>query len=124
MKELASPGGPLWPIDLTDPTQRETVAKRLAMQRLTGMLFSPAVPADFDWTPDSFRSVTPAEQLDKLPKDFKPLVELEVAAVLEEDFGGSLERLLDATDDEKAKAWYAFGMRWKWSHPREPLVSW
>ena len=50
VSELASPGGPLWPIDGVDPARREVVARRRAMQRLTGSLFAPAAPRDLVWT--------------------------------------------------------------------------
>lgn len=60
-EELAAEGGPLWPIDLTDPSQRPRVARRRALERLTGTLFAPAVPPDFRWTPEAFAAVLTPE---------------------------------------------------------------
>ena len=57
--ELSREGGALWPIDLTDENRRAEVAQRCADHRLTGTLFSPAMPQDFDWTPAAFRAAVP-----------------------------------------------------------------
>ncbi len=65
--ELAKEGGSLWPIDLTEEDLREVVARRRAMQRLTGTLFAPAVPNGFDWTVAAFREAVPEKRRDQLP---------------------------------------------------------
>ena len=105
--QLARPGGPLWPVDMTDPLKRATVARRLAMQRLTGMLFAPAVPPEFDWSVAAFRQAVAADQIDSLPEVFDDDVKLAVEEVVSQDFGGSLKQLAGAPDEEQANAWYA-----------------
>ena len=75
VNELAKKGGLLWPVDLTDQALRPIVARRLAMERLTGSLFAPAVPKDFAWTAQAFRDITPANQKDEIPDDFDEIVE-------------------------------------------------
>ncbi|MEM9367763.1 MAG: MMPL family transporter [Planctomycetota bacterium] len=55
--DLASPGGALWPVDLTDESYRQQVAMRRAEERLAGSLFAPAVPRDFDWNVTSIAGV-------------------------------------------------------------------
>ena len=49
VEELAQKDGSLWPVTLTDESRRAIVAKRLAMERLTGSLFAPAIDEQFDW---------------------------------------------------------------------------
>lgn len=105
--ELARDGGALWPVDFTDETRREVVARRLAMQRLTGTLFAPAMGPDFDWTARAFREAIPQERRDQLPEDFDAIVEATLARELEEGFDGSLEQLRNATLDRRTDVWYA-----------------
>ena len=56
-----SEGGALWPFDLTEEDRREVVARRRAMQRLTGTLFAPAVPNRFLLDAAAFRASHPRE---------------------------------------------------------------
>lgn len=105
-RELAREGGPLWPVDLTDPSERPLVAKRRAMKRLTGTLFAPAVPEGFRWTPEAFREVVPAPRRDELPADFDAVVAQTVARIVEERYGGELQDLLQATTEAQADSWY------------------
>lgn len=106
VEELAQEGGPLWPIDLTEEDKREVVARRLAMQRLTGTLFAPAVSADFGWTVDAFRSAVPAARRDELPVTFDESVDQALTQILEDQYDGSLERLKSDTLDGRTAAWY------------------
>ncbi len=105
--ELSQEGAALWPIDLTEEDQRKKVAMRNAMGRLTGTLFAPAVPPDFDWAADSFRQAIPAERRDRLPEDFDVVAANTVAAIVAEQYDGSIQRLSEATVQEQADAWYA-----------------
>ncbi|TWU58607.1 MMPL family protein [Rubripirellula tenax] len=105
--ELASEGGPLWPIDLTDEERRGAVAKRLAIERLTGTLFAPAVPTQFSWTPDAFRAALPETRRSEFPADFDALATATLDSHLQRHFGGSLDQLQSATDTQKTEAWYA-----------------
>jgi hypothetical protein len=105
--ELACEGGPLWPIDLTDESMRAVVAERRAMQRLTGTLFAPAVPAQFAWTPQAFRDQVPEVRRDELPEDFDYWVETTLSQIVSEQYDGKLESLKAASTTAKADAWYA-----------------
>ncbi len=105
--ELAREGGALWPIDFTDEDRREVVARRLAMQRLTGTLFAPAMGPDFQWTAAAFREAVPESRRDQLPEDFDVLAEATLAQQLEEHFGNSLEQLRAATLERRTDVWYA-----------------
>ena len=105
--ELAREGGSLWPVDLTEEDRRKVVARRRAMQRLTGSLFAPAVPKDFSWSVAAFRAAIPEKRRAHLPENFDGLVEQSVAQIIDEQFDGSLEQLKTATLDQQTDAWYA-----------------
>jgi len=105
--ELAREGGPLWPVDLTDEAKRPVVARRRAMQRLTGMMFAPAVPSDFNWTPAAFRAAVSAHREIEQPADFDARVAAELQRIVNEQFGGSLDQLRSATSTRQAEVWYA-----------------
>ena len=104
--ELAREGGSLWPIDLTDEDRREVVARRRAMERLTGSLFAPAVPNDFRWTTEAFRLALPQEKRGDLSPEFDALVSQTLDRIVEEKFEGSLSRLKSATLEAQTEAWY------------------
>ncbi|MEO1616738.1 MAG: MMPL family transporter [Planctomycetota bacterium] len=107
VRELAKEGGLLWPVDFTDPTMRATVAKRRAIERLTGSLFAPAVPPEFDWTPESFRGVLPEQDRSDLPENFDAIAAKALAQHLDENYDGDLDRLVSAETPQQSKAWYA-----------------
>lgn len=102
--QLAVEGGPLWPIDLTDLDQRADVARTRATERLTGTMFAPALPADFDWTPAAVFDRLPAESRASIPADFDVLVRGAVEQI-QQRFGGTAEGLRQASMDERSQAW-------------------
>ncbi len=106
VEQLAKEGGPLWPIDLTDASRREEVARRLAMQRLTGTLFAPAVPHAFKWTGESFVAAVPEDRRASLPEGFAAIADAVVAEAVEDKFDGSLESLATAPIDDQTDVWY------------------
>lgn len=101
---LAVEGGPLWPIDFTDVDQRGAVARKRAVERLTGTLFAPALPPGFDWSPEAVHSLLPEATREGLPEDFDFLVRRAVKQI-QQRFGGDLDGLLGATLDEQSAAW-------------------
>ncbi|GAA5506844.1 efflux RND transporter permease subunit [Novipirellula caenicola] len=105
--ELSAEGGALWPIDLTDESMRATVARRLALERLTGTLFANAVPYGFDWEIESFRNEIPASRRDALPEDFDERVKQNFESILADRFDGSLDQLRAASTAEQDYVWYA-----------------
>ncbi len=106
VEQLAKEGGPLWPIDLTDASRREEVARRLAMQRLTGTLFAPAVPHEFEWTGESFVAAVPEDKRASLPDGFAAIADAVVAEAVKDKFAGSLESLATAPIDDQTDVWY------------------
>lgn len=106
-EELARPDGPLWPRDATRRSLKPTIARRQAMERLSGTLFGPAVPPDFGWTPEEFADEIPAGRRDALPEDYRGIVQATLQARLVESFGGELSELIHSGPDEKAEVWYS-----------------
>ncbi len=106
LEELAREGGSLWPVDLTDEAEREEVARRRAMDRLTGTLFAPPVPPDFDWSASSFRAQIPQDQWEELPERFDSFVDYTVTEWIEEHYDGDRDRFLQAKTQAQTDAWY------------------
>lgn len=107
VEELAQEGGSLWPVDLTDESRRGVVAKRLAMDRLTGSLFAPAISDQFAWTPQAFREMIPENRKGDLPLDFDFIVERVLNETVESEYGGSLDALKAASLSERTHVWYS-----------------
>ncbi|MDM4014469.1 efflux RND transporter permease subunit [Roseiconus lacunae] len=107
VKELSKEGGLLWPVDLTDPSRRPIVARRRAMERLTGSLFAPAVPEGFTWTAEEFRRVIADDQQDAIPENFATVVETTLKDFADQRFGGDLDQLAKAETNVQTDAWYA-----------------
>lgn len=105
--ELACEGGPLWPIDLTDESRRPTVARRRAMERLTGTLFAPAMSDDFGWDAEAFRAAIPEKRRAELPEEFDALARLTLEQILEDQYDGSIENLKSASLEDRTDAYYA-----------------
>ncbi len=105
-EELAREGGPLWPIDLTDESHRAEVARRRAMERLTGTLYAPAVPNGFDWSAEAFRDQIAASKADELPERFDEFVNFTVEQWIEDRFDGDRQAFLDASTEAQTELWY------------------
>lgn len=103
--ELSAEHGALWPIDLTDAAEKPAVARRLAVERLTGTLFAPPVPDDFAWTAEAFTNQVPADKRDSLEPDFGFVVNAKIDEIVEDRFDGNLESLRQATSEDQATAW-------------------
>jgi len=105
--ELSSPGGALWPVDTTAPEKRGLVARRRAMERLTGSLFAPAVPPKFQWTAKEFVAALPEEQRDQVPNEYARIVTDTLQEFADERFEGDLAKVTTSITATQADAWYA-----------------
>ena len=105
---LAAPDGPLWPIDGTDSDRRETVARRLAMERLTGTLFAPAVPAGFDWSgPSIVDAAIDAGTIGRAdPEAAIVAAQAKIDQIVDENFDGQLAKLRGAPEEVQSAHWY------------------
>lgn len=111
-EELAAEGGPLWPVDLTDPESRPRVAQRRALDRLTGTLFAPAVPQDFAWTPDAFATAMGPDKAAALPTGWQSMVTRALDDFVASQWPGdpavdASARLTTATTQVQTDAWRA-----------------
>lgn len=107
VEELSAEGGPLWPVDLTDVEKRPLIARRRAMDRLTGSLFAPAVPPGFDWTADEFEAVVPLDRRNELPDQVDEIVQSTLQSFADERFDGDVTQIATAITPIQAEAWYA-----------------
>lgn len=103
-EELSREGGALWPVDMTDAALRGDVARALAIERLTGTLFAPAVAEGFPWTPTAVLEHLPSETHVNLPADFDNRVRSTVAAI-EERLPGQKKSLEHASTEQRNAAW-------------------
>lgn len=104
--ELASEGGALWPIDLTDIDKRAVVAKRRATQRLTGTLFAPAIPKDFAWNAEAFRQILSDQRQKALPAGFDFDLQATLNEIVDDRFDGSLANLRAAPSETQTEVFY------------------
>ncbi|MGB7343919.1 MAG: MMPL family transporter, partial [Pirellulaceae bacterium] len=105
--QLSQPNGALWPIDLTEEERRPLVAKRHAMDRLTGTLFAPTVSPGFDWTPAAFRNAVPEKQRVNLPEPFDIVVKQSLQRTADNLFNGEVDAIAKADSQTKSDAFYA-----------------
>jgi uncharacterized protein len=101
---LASPNGPLWPTDFTDPALRAEVARRRAMDRLTGILFAPAVPKNFAWTGQAIVDQIAGEVQDRT--NLAELAQFEIDSIVQQRFEGNLDNLKGALTSVQSEVWY------------------
>lgn len=105
--ELSAEGGALWPVDTTAPELRPLVARRRAMERLTGSLFAPAVPPRFDWKPASFAAALAPERRGELPAGYEDIVPRALQEFADERFEGDVGRIATSITPIQTEAWYA-----------------
>ena len=104
--ELSAENGALWPVDLTEEERRPIVARRRAMDRLSGTLFAPAIPQDFDWTPEAFRNAIPEDRRGDLPAGFDELVVQTLQKNAGYYFDGDVDAIALAEVEKQQVVWY------------------
>lgn len=103
--ELAGEGGAL------HNETEEQAGRRDAIARLTGTMFGPPVPADFDWTTEQFEQFIPKATLEALEArnaDWRDIWELVVQTALDSKYEGDLEKLRLAEANAQSELWYDF----------------
>ena len=106
LAELSVPDGPLWPrtTDVADE-DKQLVARKTAYERLTGTLFGPAIHRGFSWEAHEFQSALPPATLAKLPTDWKDRFESFVERLVENEYGGDRDQLVNASSDQQTAHW-------------------
>ncbi|MEL6896749.1 MAG: hypothetical protein AAFP90_11650, partial [Planctomycetota bacterium] len=112
VKELSQPDTGLWPVGGNlSRDARQRIARRRALNRLTGTLFAPAFDESFDWSGDAFRQlyVKSGDQIliDKLPQDFETRIDRAVTAIVDKRFGGEIKQLAAQPRDRQMKVWFS-----------------
>ncbi|QDS89456.1 Protein translocase subunit SecD [Rosistilla ulvae] len=102
-EQLAQENGPLWPVAAINKDDKKVIAERLAEKRLTGTLFAPAVPIDFEWTAEAFADQVPAASL---PEQWEYTCSTTIKQIVDEHFGGELSKLKNAPTDVRDQHWY------------------
>ncbi|MEM8733996.1 MAG: MMPL family transporter [Planctomycetota bacterium] len=100
--ELTKENGALY--NSTEPRAGE----RDAIARLTGAMFGPPVPADFDWTATSVSELLSEEKKAELPEDWQSIWDLVLQSELETNYDGDLDALKQVDPVEQSKVWYTF----------------
>ncbi|XZE56264.1 efflux RND transporter permease subunit [Planctomycetaceae bacterium SH139] len=106
VEKLSQEGGPFYPVDLTASELKPKIARRRAMNQLTGSLFASAIPSDFDWSPEAFVRAYPTDQRAALPAEIKPEIATALASIIDLRHAGSLQNLQDASAAEQTDVWY------------------
>ena len=83
------------------------MARRRAMERLTGTLFAPAITDDFEWTAAAFRDALPESSRDQLPEDFDAQVDFHLKEILADEYDSSLDQLKQASLNDRTNTWYS-----------------
>jgi len=106
MEELVFENGPLWPrtTDVADE-DKPRVARQTAYERLTGTLFGPAIQQGFSWEVHDFQTALPTATLAALPTDWKERFETFVDRLIENEYGGDREKLVNASSDQQTAHW-------------------
>ncbi len=102
VEQLAGEGGAL--ATATEPK----AGQRDAIARLTGTMFGPPVPSDFQWTSKSLDELLTDEKLAQLPEGWESIWDLVVQREVDERYGGDLAAFRSADPVDQARVWYDF----------------
>lgn len=101
VEQLASEGGPLY------RSGQPEGARYDAIDRLTGTLFAPPVPAGFDWSVASMKDHLGAEFVATLPEGWDERLNMIVDQAVAENFKDR-DALLAASPMQQSSLWYEF----------------
>ena len=103
---LAKEHGPLWPLGQEVAEEAKPAeARRTARERLTGVLFGPALPAGFSWDQAAVLAQIPPEMQPSLPVDWQATLTAFVDRVVAEDYGGDRSGLVGAGPSDQTRHW-------------------
>lgn len=106
VERLTAEGGPLWPVGQNIAEERKPlVAHRQAYDRLTGILFGPAVQPGFSWEPDDFYAALPEDTQSALPPDWRTTFTHFVDRLVRDHYHGDREKLKAASAQRQTHYW-------------------
>ncbi len=80
-------------------------------KRLSGVLFGPTPPPEFDWTLNSLLDVIPPEKQVLIDEDRKVEYQLFIEELLESTYNGSMDALQNAPQETKLEHWFQIWQR-------------
>ncbi len=104
-ERLTRPDGPLWPYGDVAESRKPLLAWAKAYERLVGSLFGRPLYEKFDWSSRQLLERLPKETLEKLPVDWPKRFDAYIDRVVNERFGGHLDRLVHAPLWERELVW-------------------
>ena len=106
VERLAAPDGPIWPRGsrLSDD-QKRMLAQAQVRERLTGLLFGPAAPADFGWTVDSLEKFFQQREWIQPPADWRTRTANFIDQLVRSRHQGQFESLLGAPEHVRERHW-------------------
>ncbi len=118
LAEMSAKNGPLWPRSTDiDEEDRPRIARTLALARLTGTLFGPAIEADFAWTPQALQAALSEEELARLPEDWETSFEKYIERVVRKQFDGDREAFTSAAPVVQSQIWDELFVSWHLDPP-------
>ena len=103
---LSKERGPLWPVGQSVADEdKPAVARRLARERLTGVLFGPALPSGFSWEADDFLALLPQPTRKELPDDWPATFATFVDRVVADEYAGDRAALRGAGPHDQTRHW-------------------
>jgi predicted RND superfamily exporter protein len=118
LNEMSAKDGPLWPrSNDTDDADRRRIARKLALDRLTGTLFGPATRPDFSWTTEDFHDALSEETRSQLPDDWETSFETYIETVISKQFSGDRDALASAPPIKQSQIWDELFVNWRMDPP-------
>lgn len=109
---LSKERGPLWPLGQEVAEEdKPAVARRLARERLTGILFGPALPEGFSWDAEAVLDQLPPAEQQLLPEDWQATLTAYVERLVSEEYGGDRSALINAGPLDQTHHWEVFFQR-------------
>ena len=81
------------------------IARDIASDRLTGILFGPDTPEGFTWALDDFKQLVPEAKQSEFPGGWEETYEQTIAKIVDQQYAGKRENLLAAVPSARSQHW-------------------
>ena len=115
---MSAKDGPLWPrsTDIDDDDRRR-IARKMALDRLTGTLFGPATQPGFTWTTEAFYEVLSEKTRSQLPNDWETSFTTYIEKVVTKQFSGDHNALASSPPIKQSQIWDELFVIWRMDPP-------
>lgn len=105
---LTAPGGVLWPTggEITD-AERAQIARRKALDRLSGTFFGPEPYVQFAWTADDLPRLLRPATMRQLPRDWRTTVDAFIKNLVRTEYADQRSELIAESVLKKEQHWNA-----------------